>query len=78
MIWVFNRSGSSTQSPGGEVLALLVGQGVDGDSHGLELESRDTLVDRLGNLVHLVFELTLFAGGPTQWVRTRVSRECLI
>ena len=42
--------------PGGEVLGLLLGEGVALDRHRLELEPGDLVVDVLGHHVHLVLE----------------------
>src|SRR5262249_6552017 len=55
---------SGPHLPARQVLGLLGGEAIDRDPHGLELEGGDEFVDFLGDLVHLVLQLTLVLHRP--------------
>src|SRR4051812_1003274 len=56
--------GSGAHLPAIEILALLLGQRVERDAHGLELERGDPLVDLLGHVVDALLELAALQDRP--------------
>ena len=53
---------SSSHLPGGKIVLLLFGQGVDLNTHGFQFQPCDLLVYGVGNGIDLTFQIGVFFG----------------